>query len=242
LRAWVSFGVRFGSHAALAGIDLFNEPHLPHLSLVVAQQTWAVVAATAVAGIRRAGSNAPVVVESVVGASPAAWRGLIPMADGRVVYSCHFYTPHEITHQGVLPQYSRHIPYPAGLQWQLGAWDHELGVSEINRSRLALELGPAQDFAARFGVPMYVGEFGCVRWAPAGSALRYVDDCLDLFTAYGWNWCFHSFRTWSGWDAEIDSEDPDQSRRSDVAPVLRRLRLGFAVARGPGGASIQRRI
>jgi hypothetical protein len=180
-----------------------------------------------------------VVVESVIGASPAAWRGLRRLTEERVVYSCHFYTPHEITHQRVLPQYLRRIPYPAGPQWQLGAWDHELGIGEIDRARLVLELRHAKDFAARFDVPMYVGEFGCVRWAPDGSALRYVEDCLDLFTAFGWNWCFHSFRTWSGWDAEIDSDDPDQNRRSDAAPVLRRLRLGFAAARNADELSVR---
>jgi hypothetical protein len=229
LRAWADFGVRFGSHSALAGIDLFNEPHLPHLSLAAAQQTWATVASVAVEAIRRAGGQAPVVFESVIGASPAAWRGFSPLLDPHVVYSSHFYTPHEITHQRVLAQYPRHIPYPASAQWQLGAWDAELGVGAIDRNRLASELRPAHEFATHFDVPIYVGEFSCVRWAPGSSALRYVGDCVDLFRAFGWSWCFHSFRTWTGWDAEIASEDSEQQGRRDDAPVMRRLREAFKV-------------
>jgi hypothetical protein len=135
----------------------------------------------------------------------------------------------------VLPQYARRIPYPAGLSWQLGGWDAELGVTAIDRARLALDLRFAQQFANRLGVPLYIGEFSCVRWAPEGSALRYIGDCLDLFEAAGWNWSFHSFRTWTGWDAEVDSENPEMLGRSVGAPVMLRLRESFAALPAAAG-------
>lgn len=176
------------------------------------------------------------VFEPVLGAHPSALAAATPLADDRVVYSIHFYTPHEITHQGVRPRWPRRIPYPAGASYGLGAWDPALGVGPIDRQRLAAELRFARDFAARHAVPIYVGEFGCVRWAPAGSALRWIGDCLDLFAQAHWSWTFHSFRTWTGWDAEIDSENPDpelpHARHAD-APLITRIGQAMRVQR-PG--------
>lgn len=234
VRAWSAFAARFGSHPALAGIDLLNEPHPSQLSPAEAQQSWVSLAAAAVSAIRRAGSRAPVICESVLGAHPSALRGMVPLPDARVVYSVHFYTPHDITHQRVHSQWGRHIPYPAGPEWQLGAWDPALGVGVIDRTRLARELRFVRDFEARFAVPMYVGEFGCVRWAPDGSALRWIGDCVDLFDAARWSWTFHSFRTWTGWDAEIGSADPRDPVRRDDAPVMRRLRAALTAVEPAG--------
>ena len=80
------------------------------------------------------------------------------------------------------------------------------------------------EFQTRHDVPIYVGEFSCVRWAPNASAQRWVADCLALFTKFSWSWTYHEFRGWPGWDAEIDSADPSASTRSIDAPVMHSLR------------------
>jgi len=237
LRCWADFGSRFGNHRALAGIDLFNEPNPLLPDLAAAQRLWSTLAGTALAGLRASGCASPVVFEPVRGAQASALRGIAPLADPRVVYSIHFYTPHAITHQGVTPEWTRQIPYPASAQWQLGAWDSELGIGPIDRQRLKQELRLVRGFAERFRVPIYIGEFGCARWAPGGSTLRWVSDCVDLFNAEGWNWSFHSFRTWTGWDAEVDSEDPRHEARSADARVMRRLITAMA----PGQQGSDRR-
>ncbi len=226
VQTWAALARELGNHPAIAGLDLLNEPNPPMAdgTLGSAQAQWRNLAQRTVAEIRRAGCDRPIVFESVAGGSAWGLRGLQPLDDPRVVYSLHFYTPHDITHQQVSAHWPRRIPYPAGVEWQLGGWDAELGIGPIDATRLAAELRFARAFQRLHARPMYVGEFGCVRWAPRGSALRWVTDCVNLFNSYGWSWSFHSFRTWPGWDAEIDSEDPQARRRTEDAPLMQLLR------------------
>jgi endoglucanase len=223
---WSWFARTFGDHPGLAGLDLMNEPNPPWPSgnIAQAQTAWQPLAQTAIDAIREAGSSTPIVFEPVGGGNALGLRGIRPFADRNVVYSIHFYTPHDITHQRVSPPWPRVIPYPAGAEWGLGRWDAELGAGRIDSARLERELRHVVEFQAHHNVPIYVGEFSCVRWAPNGSAQRWVADCLALFTKFSWSWTYHEFRGWPGWDAEIDSDDPAATTRSIDAPVMQSLR------------------
>lgn len=223
---WAAIATRVGQDTALAGFDLLNEPH-PGGSIAQAQDKWRRLALRAVAAIRSLGSTVHIVFEPVAGGNTVGLQGFEPLPDANVVYSTHFYTPHDITHQHVSAHWTHSIPYPAGPEWGLGAWDRELGVGRIDRDRLVKELRVARDFQQRHRVPMYVGEFSCVRWAPGNSALRYVSDCLSIFQEFGWSWTYHSFREWPGWDAEIASTSREARTRSATAPVMQALKAAL---------------
>jgi hypothetical protein len=230
--AWRSVASLVRDQPALVGLDLLNEPHppMPDGRTAPAQAQWMALASRTIDAIRDTGCTTPIVLEGVAGGSVLGLAGLVPPVRSGVVYSFHFYTPHEITHQGVSAHWSRRIPYPADASHGLGGWDAKLGVGPIDRQRLRAELRPVRDFQQRHGVPIYVGEFGCVRWAPEGSALRWVGDCLDLFEEEQWHWTFHSFRTWPGWDAEVEADEPPASRRrSASAPLMRRLQRAMLI-------------
>jgi hypothetical protein len=229
---WRRVAAEFGRHRALAGLDLLNEPDPPQRAsgdLPAAQAQWRALATRAVEAIRGAGSTRPVLFEPVAGASPLGLRGLLPLADEEVLYSIHFYLPHAITHQHVAPQWPRAPSYPSRAGESLAGGDPTLASGPFDRSRLALEMQPAREFQLRHGVPVHVGEFSCVRWAPGDSALRWVSDCLDLFAERGWSWTYHEFRGWPGWDAERAGSAP---LRGD-APVMRRLRKALQTALQP---------
>lgn len=225
---WQWFAREFRNHPAIAGVDLLNEPNPPWQGGTVAgaQQLWRPLAEQAIAAIRAEGVTLPIIYEGVGGGSAIGLRDFVPFDDRQVVYSVHVYAPHDITHQGVGPSWQRVIPYPAGPQWQLqdavleaGAWD---------RSRLEAALRDTVAFQARHKRPIFVGEFSCVRWAPNGSARRYVADCLAIFKKYGWSWCYHDFRGWPGWDPEIDSEDRSVTTRSQSSPMMQMIQAEFA--------------
>jgi hypothetical protein len=65
-------------------------------------------------------------------------------------------------------------------------------------------------------VPIYIGEFSCVRWAPSNSAYNYIRDCIEIFEEYNWDYDYHSFRTWNGWSVEHSSGYYD-----DVFPTVK---------------------
>jgi len=226
---WEWFAATFGDDPAIAGLDLMNEPNPPWPSgdIAQAQADWNPLAEQAIAAIRRRRPAMPIVFEPVAGGNVLGLLGMRPFADPEIVYSIHFYTPHDITHQGVGSEWNVRIPYPAGTEFGLGRWSPTLGVTRIDAHRLERELDVAREFQLRHDVPIYVGEFSCVRWAPEGSARRWVRDALALFERFGWSWTYHEFRGWPGWDAEIDSVDPTSTRRSDTAPVMASLRAAM---------------
>lgn len=229
---WRWFARTFGNDPVLAGLDLLNEPNPPWPSgrIAEAHESWRPLAAQAIAAIRAEGVELPIVYEGVAGGSSQGLREFQPFEDRQIVYSIHHYIPHDITHQHVSPNWSRTIPYPAGPEWQLGKWDAELGAGAWDRQRMEKDLRDAITFQRRHKVPLYVGEFSCVRWAPNGSRLRYIADCLDIYRKHGWSWSYHEFRGWPGWDAEIDSESRAETAevRTADAPVMKLLRTTIA--------------
>lgn len=235
---WRWFARTFGNHPVLAGLDLLNEPNPPWTggTLAGAHASWRPLAARAIAAIRAEGVTLPIVYEGVAGSGSLGLRDFQPFADRQIVYSIHHYVPHDITHQHVAPAWSRTIPYPAGPEWQLGGWDAELGPGPWNRQRMEKDLRDVIAFQRRYKVPIYVGEFSCVRWAPDGSRQRFIADCLDIYRKYGWSWTYHEFRGWPGWDAEIDSEVRGDdltahTLRTPDAPVMKLLREAMTTPR-----------
>jgi endoglucanase len=226
IRCIVEIADYIAASQSVAGLDLLNEPNPPHDSRGVAGAAEACngFMESAVRALRKSGWQKAILVQPVAGGAASAMRHQKPLDDKNIVYSFHFYVPHDITHQFVGTNWSRAIPYPADISWGLGAWDPGLGVTRIDLERLVRELAPVVEFQRVNGARIYVGEFSCVRWAPADSSLRYVLDCLKLFRSYDWAWAYHEFRGWHGWDAELPLTHSTDARRSRSAPTMRALR------------------
>ncbi len=207
IRCIVEIADYIAASKSVAGLDLLNEPNPPHDSRGVAGAAQACngFMESAVGALRKSGWQRAILVQPVAGGAA-------------------FYVPHDITHQFVGTSWVRAIPYPADISWGLGAWDPGLGVTRIDLERLARELAPVVEFQRANGARIYVGEFSCVRWAPADSSLRYVLDCLKLFRSYDWAWAYHEFRGWHGWDAELPLTHSTDAKRSRSAPTMRALR------------------
>ncbi len=231
--AWAQLASELRDADAVAGLDLLNEPNPPWPDGRIGSSAaiWDTLARRVVAAIRAEDAGVPVVLEGVAGGGPQGVPVLGAWRDAALVYSLHFYLPHEITHQGVSARWPKAVRYPAdddtplrGTPAHPGPW---------NRERLRRELAGAAERGQRDGVPVHVGEFSCVRWAPGDSAARYVGDCLSLFAEFGWSWSYHEFRGWPGWDAETTGAGLHPVPRRADAPVMRLLREAFAAPPRP---------
>lgn len=129
---------------------------------------------------------------------------MYPLPDYRVIYSTHFYTPGEFTHQGILniagtdlakAMEKINIRYPG-----------EINGKQYDKAALDASLKTVDEFVARYPVPYYIGEFSVVRWAPEGSGEQYLRDVMELFEQRGWSWSYHAFREFQGWSLEHDGE------------------------------------
>ena len=204
--------------------DLLNEPNPPWSDGTErsARTAWRELAEQTLWAIRGRDTNSTLIFEGVGGGQAVGLRHLEPFAVPGVVYSLHFYQPHAITHQRVNPRWSRSIPYPTVVAADVEGTDASPGP--WNAERLRAEVQDVVTFQQQADARIFVGEFSCVRWAPGDSALRYIQDCVDLFADLGWSWCYHEFRGWPGWDSEVASQDPNFLRRSSNAPVMAMLR------------------
>ena len=101
----------------------------------------------------------------------------------------------------------------------------EIDGKRWDKAQLEAALKPVVEFQRKYGVHIYIGEFSAIRWAPDGSACRYLKDLIDIFEAHDWDWSYHAFREWDGWSVEHGSDPKDHSR----AQVAHRPRATAAV-------------
>jgi len=197
VRKWGQLARRLKPFAALQAYDLINEPVVPRPRLgQSAQAQWHALAEAIARELRTQDPDTPLVVEPTPWGLPSSLWRTEPLGLPGLVYSFHFYEPHEFTHQG-LPD------HPAAMAYPGNGWD---------KPRLSKAMGEARRFAAKHKVPMFVGEFSCVRWAPEGSCPRYLTDAISLFEAEGWGWAYHCWRCYQGWDAEVPQDVPKDQR------------------------------
>ncbi len=183
--------------------DLYNEP-LDWSQMPYAPRQWREVAKAAVKAIREVDADSWLVYECGPGGMEWGFNGLKPLPDTHIVYSTHFYSPHEFTHQGIHnitgtdlaeAKTKLNVHYPStvnGLLWDKAQIEHNLAI--------------VARFQEQYRVPILLGEFSVVRWAPKEDGERYLTDLVDIFEGHGWSWIYHAFREFDGWSFEYGNE------------------------------------
>jgi hypothetical protein len=204
VRIWEKIALRYKGKHGIWGFDLMNEPVDDEFTRGVARwhgtgkdQSLAERTARAVRAID---PDRTLIIEPNHWGGVEALSGFRPLTLGNVVYSPHFYTPHVFTHQGFGGRPGT-VSYPGEIDGV--HWDKE-------QMRKALQ--PAVDFQKKYNVPIYMGEFSAIRWAPDNSAYNYLRDLTDLMEEYGWDWSYHAFREWDGWSVEHGNSKEDRNR------------------------------
>jgi len=219
VEVWQRMATRYKNAKPIWGYDLVNEPVEDFVE--EGCDDWQALAERAARAIRAIDPQRTIIVE------PAAWGGpdglneLVPLSVSNVVYSVHMYMPHAFTHQGVHsagPAYR----YPGLIEGK--PWD---------KAQLEAALRPVVEFQKAYGVQIYIGEFSAIRWAPEGSAARYLKDLIEIFEAHGWDWSYHAFREWNGWSVEHGPDRNDHQRAAEPTDRERLLREWFAKNQKP---------
>jgi len=103
-----------------------------------------------------------------------------------IVYGCHYYSPHFMTHQGIDP-YPNNIPWPTDLNGVI--WD---------QNKLIQTLEELRKFKIDNNVDVFVGEFSCVRWGVNCDA--YLNELTAIFDTYQWTYMYFQLNGWNGWN------------------------------------------
>jgi aryl-phospho-beta-D-glucosidase BglC (GH1 family) len=199
IRAWTDVARRLKPYGPTVwGYDVLNEP-LDRSQLPDAPRQWRPLAIKVIAAIRAIDPTVWVIYEPGPGSLPTGFEGLTPLPDQRVIYSLHLYEPDKFTKQGFDAAEAGDRRGATAVHYP--GW---IGLHHWDRARLEAVVAPAVAFQRRWHVPIYVGEFSVVRWAPEPDAARWLEDAISVFESHGWSWTYHAFREHNAWSLEDD--------------------------------------
>lgn len=183
-----------GTELPIWGFDLLNEPE--DRTVVEGCADWQTLADQAAHAVREIDPDRTLIIEPPRSGGPSGFLEFQPIDLPRIVYSFHMYEPLTYTHQGVFG--SSGVAYPGEIDGEY--WD---------KAKLEECMQPAIDFAQKYRVQLYIGEFSVTRWAP--GAEQYLADVIAIFESHGWDWTYHSYREWHAWNLELGTDEDDQS-------------------------------
>ncbi|MCE0496688.1 MAG: glycoside hydrolase family 5 protein [Methylacidiphilales bacterium] len=138
---------------------------------------------------------------------------------------------------------SKRLPVEPGQSYHVSTWvklDQATGDTFLNvqffRVKTQLDLDafqkkiiPAVDFAKKFNVPVWVGEFGCDASNPDLQP-KWVNACISLFEKNGFSWTYWNDRsTASPAGMDLQSEHADGSDYPVNERLLAVFRAGWAL-------------
>ena len=207
VKTWQKLARKYKDVKQIWCYDLLNEAAEPPIPEGKGLLNWHELALKTSKEIRKIDPDKAISIQPAPWANPDAlewWEPFDPQEVPNVVYSVHMYMPHSFTHQGV-SDFPFGSVYPGKMR-DGKYWDKE----QIRES-----LRVVREFVDDYGVAMYIGEFGSIRWAPENSSYRYLRDCIEIFEEEGWDWAYHAFREWDGWSVEHSTDRNNHLRATE---------------------------
>lgn len=214
---WVEISKKYKNDSdVILGFDLMNEPVVPIPSAKNNYFEWNQFVAKLIASIRAESAAYYIVVEparqpDAIGHYESFFDALkhLKLPDSRrVVVSPHMYMPLELTHEGVLPQFSQAAHYPgyiAGEQWDAQKVKDVLAV--------------ARHFGDANHVPIFIGEFSAsVKSGDDGD--RYIGDLISVMNHLSFGWAFHAFKENPVWNPQQNTLRMDANGRTARMNVI----------------------
>jgi len=194
VEVWKKMARRYKGNNTFWGFDLVNEP--VDDGAAPGCMNWQELALAAGKAVREIDPERTLIIEPPKWGGAPGFKFFNPVPLERVVYSFHMYEPIRFTHQKVFHHDESAVAYPG-----------EIDKVVWNREALVKAMQPAIDFASRYRVHFYVGEFSAIRWAP--GAEKYLADVTSIFEEHGWDWSYHAYREWPGWSLEYGTDEKD---------------------------------
>lgn len=184
----------------LAAYDIMSEPVMLVGGRAFRPPGWRKLQINIVQTLRHYDPNRWILVKPGPWGSPKGYKNYKPLNEPRLIYSVHMYDPHEFTHQGI-----KHYPLGPKFPGRIGSkmWD---------ANALKEDVKPVINFQKKYQVPIYIGEFSAVRWAPGAG--EYIKDLVQLFNSHNWGWAYFAYSGWNGWNPNYNSDYSANSKMS----------------------------
>ena len=185
--------------------EIMNEPEVND------PYRWAGIQARAAAAIRDVAPRNTIIATGPNYSGIADLLTQQPLPDGNVIYTFHFYEPHEFTHQGAgwgasWWIYTHGVPYPATensmseVLKQIPDASHRYAMEHYwldhwDAHRIRLQIDAAAAWGKDHNVPLLCNEFGAYRRVtePA-SRMAWIRDVRTALEADGIGWTMWDYR------------------------------------------------
>lgn len=201
-RLWESIARRYGKYSDRVSFELLNEITREEFA-----QPWNDVARRCIARIRAIAPDVHILIGGIWNNSVDAVPMLEAPVDDRIVYNFHCYEPLLFTHQSAywvenMPA-DLSVPYPATdkayseiVSERAPKLEHccrDNGGKTYSDDFFAHIFAPAVDYAAKYDVPLYCGEYGVIDKAAPECILKWYMDINSAFEKFGisraaWNY------------------------------------------------------
>ena len=132
-------------------------------------------------------------------------KNLTFVDDDRIIYNFHCYAPIIYTHQRAAWEpdyvaYQRSVTYPFRVSEHIDYFEamNDKWIPEnfevIDKNAIRVFLKGAKEFIQEHNVPLYCGEFGVIANSDDDSAVRWLNDIIDIFNEYGIGHAVWSYR------------------------------------------------
>ena len=223
---WATIARKYADSGPGVAYDLMNEPHGKG-----SEEVWPGLARRLTTAIREADPRHPIVIEPPAWGNAEAFVDLEPFtSDPNTVYSFHFYHPFDFTHQRGAAGTLKATPeeYPGGLRYPgpITPWWKGAETTVWNRDTIRERVQPVVRFREKYGVPVWVGEFGCTRWAD--GAYQWLSDTLETWEELGLGWAYYSYREWYAMDLEKGTENRSRDAPRYESELVKLFKRYFA--------------
>lgn len=217
IKLWEKIALRYRWNPAIWAYDLINEPVQLQPS-PEGVHNWYETQVAAAKAVRAIDPDTAISFTVDGWSSPDNFKWLSPVDIPNVFYQVHMYKPHEYTHQGVNNNWGAQsntkelIEYPGILNGE-----------QIDKETLIEALEPVRRFQLECNAHIYVGEFSTIRWAPGADV--YLNDLIEIFEEYEWDWTYHAFREWQGWSVEHEAMPIDSKNHIEATEPTKRAKV-----------------
>lgn len=197
---WVEFEKRYSDKPDVA-FELLNEVR------DIPDELWNDLAERTINAIRALNKTRVIIVGCCCWGSCSRLKNLRLYDDPNIIYTYHFYDPHEFTHQrGVLMccplYYNRHMPYPCDDIERYREYHRLVHKSEnplpnydkIDKKFLRDLMQPAFDWIEEHpDKVLWLGEFGTIRHANIEWRVNYMQDVISMAKEHDIGYCVWNY-------------------------------------------------
>lgn len=178
LAIWAQLAEKFRSQGTDVFYEILNEPH-DNLTA----ELWNVYLKDAVDVIRQIDTVHTVIIGTAEwGGITAMNKLLLPQNEKNLIFTFHYYSPFEFTHQGA--EWVENSEAWLGTTWMGSA-------SEI--SAITSEFSTVKQWSVERNVPVFLGEFGAYSMADMPSRERWTNSVARIAESEGFSWAYWEF-------------------------------------------------